>query len=73
MPLIQLTLSEPIPDLLCSNCGAIHEYDGVSEWDGCLVLKDTRFIPPKVACWCDESCFSKWLDSPDSKEFFPIL
>jgi len=50
MPLIQLTLSEPIPDLECLNCGRVHRYDGIGEWEECLVLKDTRFIPPQVAC-----------------------
>jgi len=73
MPFIQLTLSEPVPDLECLNCGRVHEYDGVGDWNECLVLKDTRYIPPRVACWCDEGCFGEWLDSPESKELFPTL
>jgi len=70
MGLIQLTLSEPIPDLKCMSCQKVHKYDG-DDWEGCLVIKDTRFIPPQVGCWCDEKCFAEWLNSPDAKEFLP--
>jgi len=73
MPFTQFTLSEPIPDLECLRCGKVHKYDGVSDWEECLVLKDTRFIPPQVACWCDEGCFSEWLDLPEAKELFPTM
>jgi len=73
MPFTELTLSDPIPDLHCLNCGEVHRYDGVNGWECCLVMEDTRFIPPKVACWCDEACFNSWLDSPKSKELFPTM
>lgn len=73
MPLVQITLSEPIPDLECLSCGEIHKYDDGGEWGECLVLKDTRFIPPQVACWCNEACFNKWLDSAEAKELFPTM
>ena len=73
MPFTQLTLSEPIPDLERLNCGELHKYDGVGDWEECLVLKDTRSIPLQVACWCNEGCFSHWLDSPEAKELFPTM
>ena len=73
MPFTQLTLSEPIPDLECLNCGRVYRYDGIGDWEECLVLKDTRFIPPQVACWCDEACLGQWLDSPEAKELFPTM
>jgi hypothetical protein len=73
MPFTQLTISEPIPDLKCLNCGQVHKYDGVGDWQGCIVLKDSRLIPAQVACWCDEACLSHWLDSPGAKELFPTM
>ena len=73
MPLTEIATSDPIPDLECLQCGEVHRYDVIGGWDACLVLTDTRFIPPHVGCWCNEVCFNQWLDSPEAKELFPTM
>lgn len=72
MPRIQITLSDPVPDLKCLACGKVHQfYSDVREWGDCLVLEDTRFIPHAIwGCWCDENCFWEWYNSLKVNQLF---
>ena len=64
---VQITLSEPIPDLQCSNCGEGYRYDPLMGW-GCLVLLNQKNIPNTIlGAWCDEFCLLQWLDTPEEK------
>ena len=56
----------------CATCGEEHAFDPVMGYD-CLVLIDGRTRPNRIWAWCDEACFSKWLDSPEAKELFPTM
>jgi hypothetical protein len=67
MSQVQITISEPIPDLECDNCGKEYRYDPLMGW-GCLVLLDQRNIPNTIlGSWCDEACLNEWLDTPEAK------
>ena len=56
MSQVQITLSEPIPDLQCDSCGKEHRYDPLMGW-GCIVLLDQTVIPNKIlGAWCNEQC-----------------
>ena len=53
---VQITLSEPIPDLQCETCGKEYRYDYVMGW-GCIVMLDQTVIPNKIlGAWCNEQC-----------------
>ena len=57
----------------CSTCGKRHAFDLVVGYE-CLVLVDGRDRPNLVVgAWCDEGCFSKWLNSPQARALFPTM
>ena len=64
---VYITLSDPIPDLECSNCGKEHQYDPMAGW-GCMVLTDESSAPASIlGIWCDQECLNQWLDTHDAK------
>lgn len=71
MPLIEITLSDPVPDVNCLACGKLHKYDGFSDWEECLILKDSRFIPAAIwGAWCNEECFKNWFKAKGIESLF---
>ena len=55
---IVLTLSDPISDLECEECGKEHKYDPYrSTWD-CITLLDESTLGATsiLGAWCNEKC-----------------
>lgn len=68
---IEITLSDPMPNVRCLACGKEYQYDSFMSGWGCLILKDERIIPPTIwGAWCDETCFTRWYATPESIHIF---